>query len=407
MSVMAKAISGKRINYAQRGSYARRAYSAVMAFDHGAFWLPRVFSSDAQSPIWQSTATYFIKAKLKSKPKKPKSGPFQSQRMPKLKPNQDYGPNAVQGRMISSELDTAKILLIQSLQKSVEERAQIERQTVGQGFNELWKYERRNRITASNCGRIYSLQASTSNTSILKTLLYPTDLSNNENVKNGINLEPEAKRMYSFLNGVDVQECGLFISLENGVLAASPDGLIGEDGLLEVKCTTCPPDEVPRRSDKFLVFIDPKNPETGLCLKRNHKYFYQILMQLHVTQRSYCDLFVYHKPKDGSAIIWHQERILRNQETEQLWIKVKTKLIEFYEQEMAPEICDPVFQNSGCFRVPEIRRSAIELRLDKKNKKMQKSESHVQIPITGCDTVVLAIEDQNGSVVICEELLDI
>jgi hypothetical protein len=289
----------------------------------------------------------------------------------KQKAKLEYGPEAAQGKMSETELDTAIILQTQLLQKSPEEIQAIERSTVGQGFNDEWKFQRRNRITASNCGRIFSLQNSTNNTSILKSLLSPTDISHSENIKYGVNNEPEAKRMFTFLNGLDVQECGLFISPENGILAASPDGLLGDDGILEVECVTCVPEKIPKRPDSFLIFKDKKNPSSGLMLKKTHKYYFQILMQLHVTKRKYCDLFVYHKPKDVDANIeYFQERILRDEETENKWIQVKEKLLKFYMSEMIQEICDPVFPATGFFRVPEYRMKAMEEKTQRASSKV-------------------------------------
>lgn len=240
MAVMSKNIGGKRINYAQRGSYTRRTFAAALSYDFGPFWLPRVFM-DKSNIIWMNTEKTMLKTRSnKNKSKRLRRGPFKLSKTTTKKAKLEYGTEASQGMMSDEELAPSISILVKSLQKSPEEIALLERLTVGQSYNEDWKYERRNRITASNCGRINSLQAHTSNLSILKSLLYPTDLSGNENIRYGVNLEPEAKRMYTFLNGVEVAECGLFISEENGILAASPDGTLGEDGILEIKCITCP-----------------------------------------------------------------------------------------------------------------------------------------------------------------------
>lgn len=51
----------------------------------------------------------------------------------------------------------------------------------------------------------------------------------------GIDNEPLARLMYMLKTGNDVEECGFFAHerLEAG---ASPDGLVGRDGILEIKC---------------------------------------------------------------------------------------------------------------------------------------------------------------------------
>src|SRR5665811_236991 len=74
-------------------------------------------------------------------------------------------------------------------------------------------------------------------------------------------------------------ECGLFVYVENGTLAASPDGLVEKDGILEVKCINCKPEDVPNRPDKFLQRVKPSDE---LQINKKHKYYYQIIMQLYV-----------------------------------------------------------------------------------------------------------------------------
>lgn len=45
-----------------------------------------------------------------------------------------------------------------------------------------------------------------------------------------------ALRLYEDQRQCSVQRCGLHVNLEYGFIAASPDGLIGTDGIVKVKC---------------------------------------------------------------------------------------------------------------------------------------------------------------------------
>jgi len=56
----------------------------------------------------------------------------------------------------------------------------------------------------------------------------------NKNMINGIDLEPDAREYYELLYGCPVDQVG-FIKRDEWV-GASPDGLIGLDGGLEIKC---------------------------------------------------------------------------------------------------------------------------------------------------------------------------
>jgi hypothetical protein len=53
-------------------------------------------------------------------------------------------------------------------------------------------------------------------------------------MKNGKLIEPEARRMYEFDRGIDIQQVGFCIT-DDGRFGCSPDALVGEDGGLELK----------------------------------------------------------------------------------------------------------------------------------------------------------------------------
>jgi hypothetical protein len=57
----------------------------------------------------------------------------------------------------------------------------------------------------------------------------------NHAMRHGIDCEPEARRWYEFDRGVQVAQVGFCIT-DDGRFGCSPDGLVGEDGLLELKC---------------------------------------------------------------------------------------------------------------------------------------------------------------------------
>ncbi len=54
-------------------------------------------------------------------------------------------------------------------------------------------------------------------------------------MQNGVECEPEARSFYALDTGADVQKVG-FILDDNGAFGCSPDSLVGEDGVLEIKC---------------------------------------------------------------------------------------------------------------------------------------------------------------------------
>ena len=61
------------------------------------------------------------------------------------------------------------------------------------------------------------------------------ELYQNDAMKRGTELEPEARETYEFVTGATVEQVG-FCWRDDGRIGCSPDGLIGEDGGLEIKC---------------------------------------------------------------------------------------------------------------------------------------------------------------------------
>lgn len=104
----------------------------------------------------------------------------------------------------------------------------------------------------------------------------PTDFFVTRDMQWGIDSEPFARAYYEELTGNIVETCGLFLHDEIEYLGASPDGLIGKNGTLEIKC--------------------PKS-ETHISYLRGgvvpEKYKPQMLCQLVVTGREWCDFLSY------------------------------------------------------------------------------------------------------------------
>ena len=81
----------------------------------------------------------------------------------------------------------------------------------------------------------------------------------NEHTARGTALEPVALAAYTRLTGNAVRPCGLFLHPTHSWLAASPDGLVGDDGVLEIKCParaphdTLPPLYMPQVQGQLVI----------------------------------------------------------------------------------------------------------------------------------------------------------
>ena len=106
------------------------------------------------------------------------------------------------------------------------------------------------------------------------------DSYSNSNMDWGSEHEGEARRHYETIRGMSVEQVG-FVEFDDDV-GCSPDGLIGDDGLLEIKC--------PNTTTHMEYIIADKLPTT---------YKAQVQGQLWVTGREWCD-FVSFDPRMDS-----------------------------------------------------------------------------------------------------------
>jgi hypothetical protein len=124
------------------------------------------------------------------------------------------------------------------------------------------------------------------------------DLSRVKSIRWGRDKESVGREEYEKKTGAKVTTCGLFVSKENPLFGASPDGLVqdchGKRGVLEVKCpfslrehdlTKIQKSNLP--SSNFLCLTDKI-----LSLKRTHSYFFQIQLAMYVTGLDFTDFVV-------------------------------------------------------------------------------------------------------------------
>lgn len=88
----------------------------------------------------------------------------------------------------------------------------------------------------------------------------------------GVSNEPIARAMYEVSTGADVDKVGLVLHPVIKMTGASPDGFIGEDGLIEIKCPN-----TATHIDYLLGGVVPA------------EYKNQMLWQMECTDRKWCD----------------------------------------------------------------------------------------------------------------------
>jgi len=105
----------------------------------------------------------------------------------------------------------------------------------------------------------------------------PTNNEQTEWMLRGIEMEDEARSLYCFVNDAVVATVGLAYKDDRKLISCSPDGLIGEDAGLEIKCPA------PHTHVEYL-----------LADKIPAKYIPQVQGSMYVTGRDHWDFMSYH-----------------------------------------------------------------------------------------------------------------
>jgi putative phage-type endonuclease len=103
----------------------------------------------------------------------------------------------------------------------------------------------------------------------------------------GIEMEPEACSAYEFELGVTVEKVGFLDHPSIDMSGASPDGLVGAEGLVEIKC--------PQSAQHIDTLLTKAVPE---------KYVKQMQWQMACTGRKWCDYATYDPKMPQELQLW-------------------------------------------------------------------------------------------------------
>lgn len=124
----------------------------------------------------------------------------------------------------------------------------------------------------------------------------------------GTDNEPVARAAYEAANGVLVEEVGLIDHPTIAMAAASPDGLVGSEGMIEIKCPS-----------------PATHLETLLSGKADSRYITQMMWQMACTGRQWVD-FVSFDPRFPEA---RQLFVCRVERDQDLIAELETEVASF------------------------------------------------------------------------------
>ncbi|MGF6149024.1 lambda exonuclease family protein, partial [Kingella potus] len=116
-------------------------------------------------------------------------------------------------------------------------------------------------------------------------------------MQHGTDTEPQARAAYMLETGNDVAETGFIPHPGIAMSGASPDGLIGADGLIEIKCPN---------TATHIDFLRSGRPKP--------QYLAQMQWQMACTGRQWCD-FVSYDPRLPETLAIRIKRIERDNDT--------------------------------------------------------------------------------------------
>lgn len=140
------------------------------------------------------------------------------------------------------------------------------------------------RLTASNFGAVRKAKRVTQ--ALTKRLLREYDLSRVHAITWGVNNEEIAIKAFIALTGLVPVQTEVWLP-KSGVLGASPDGLVGDDSVLEWKCPYTHGNETSLEAVKHKdLCLGSKYGQ--YALKTSHAYWDHVQCQMFLAKTKYC-----------------------------------------------------------------------------------------------------------------------
>ena len=175
--------------------------------------------------------------------------------------------------------------------------------------SEAWHQLRDGKVTGSRVGAILGHNPYQKPDAVMREMVRAhfgaeREFAGNEATAHGHIKEPEARSFYEVLTGTQVDETDMIQHPEHDWIGVSPDGLVGIDGGLEIKCPYW-----------------AKRPYT---MKQKQYYYDQVQLFIWTAGIEWCDFLCYFSPDK-----YHLERVTLSQD----WIKESLPVLEAFIQE--------------------------------------------------------------------------
>ena len=245
MSRIAKSIGGKRVNHYQRRGYQNRCAAACLSYQVGSKMHVLAYKRKFHHSPTKVLKEHVSRNEKRLRGRKGRETRtyrnkrrYQAANQPAM-PDKEYGPQSSQPDLDETdarEFQARKRAIVDSLTLSEEEREILRQNTARE--KDLWFEARKGRITASNVHAIFNMRKTTSGARMVDQILYDAgkDLTVDSLQYGRVNEEIAIIQYENEMECNVTRPVGLVVHKSYPFLAATPDGLINDDLILEVKC---------------------------------------------------------------------------------------------------------------------------------------------------------------------------
>ncbi|KAJ8685040.1 hypothetical protein QAD02_020833 [Eretmocerus hayati] len=370
-NVVAKMNGGKRVNYSARESYELRVLAAVIQYNDlsvfssllttGEYDIPMINQLMEERHKRQIATNKALRIILGRRKIRTASGE-----------DADYGGSPSRPDIDESAYEVLKEDLLRRLKNDQANKLQLFEMTKYQSECDKWHELRSERCCSSNFGRVCRMRPSTSRANAVKNILYPP-VSDLPAFRHGLENEDEARQRISQRIGKVIGKAGLTIGDgDEFYLGSSVDGIIDDDGVLEMKIPLSAKDLTFKEAMKQKPHLRRIFDKSSLN-KMNpvHEYYHQVQGQLHILKRDYC-IFALVTGNDIHLVNVERDDDFWNQ-------NMAEPLRKFYFDCLLPEIIDSRYNRSMPLREPDY---VIEAQKVLREKNREKLLAQSEIPET-------------------------
>lgn len=392
--------SHKGIDNSRDGSYGRRCDLAALAKDKGPEYAlevmrsvqPNRTPSKSVKRLVARRKSHLDKRRLRAAEAKadpnatPAPSRFKKRRQRGAGPDGHYGD--VTQDMDENERKAAEQKIIDDLTDlcdTEEKRRALEKATRGQFANPYYKEIRSWCVGSSKFGTIDKRHDYTPCHNLVKYLTkYDDDDDDAGKAEKkqrkkgnggwvdprefGKAMEPLAVKYWESKEDRSTEESGLFLDPKHPFLLATPDRLVGDTELLEIK-SLCTQSQKYKKINLNEVKCLRKLRNGEFVVKREHDFHYQIQGQLNIADKALCHLALYLRHEEPGQKPIEDMKVFAVPRDKKFYEDTKPRLIQFYKTAILPELADSRIKRKMKCREPQYILDAIEERKQKNSNK--------------------------------------